>query len=618
MNLDLFFQEMLKPGLVVKYSCGVRESILSVEDIALEVPVEQKANMSKDDSSFEDQIHFNPTTFPLVEVDEIALGSVLDFSVEDRLFSFFENIELQHWTQKDNSDISGMDLLGSREYDITQLLYSVSGQFHDSEFESLENFSEMDLISMVEISQVHLKSENAGTLVCDSFLLDIPIVFQEFQILDVDSSENFEIIFNKQTTDEPGTSGWMFNEDMNFKNFNKLIVSQELAMVDDIFKSLPVPLLDHEKLRSLYVTIEEKLADLKPQPLSALDGIYLDWHLLEEDNLSCKTYFDNENLLEDIDMPRNDLDWDCLSDGELLYNLVFSEDGVDGLNMEGKMEPKQLFSDASVITNTIMVGDSSKLSDDFPQPEDSEQLAKNDADRASLLFKSMSQFNDLDFFMNPQKATSRENSTSVAASTKASLCNSFSGVSEGAKSHSSLAMNENTNKQKKPFNLLPVQDNSNMRSVETAKKVEAQSMPLPIPSTFAEESEHIQQSMMSFPERLVLVNTQNLDKEMIVSRRSTYQRILAMEKEGAQVVERDSNLPVDVIISSEICLVWYDCRNIGKKATALDEASSCLPLCIDNIATNVLTLLSFAFSSCIMVIFKLYTMDPFKQYLFVF
>ncbi|KAF3432993.1 hypothetical protein FNV43_RR24095 [Rhamnella rubrinervis] len=601
--------EMLKPGPIMKYSCGVRESILSVEDIALEVPMEQKANMSKDDGSLENQIHFNPTTFPLVEADEIVLGSILDFSVEDKLFSFFENIELQHWTQNDNSDITGMDLLGSREYEITQLLYNVSGQFHDSEFESPENFSEMDLISMVEISHVHLKSENAGTLVCDSFLLDSPIVFQEFQILDVDSSENFEIIFNKQTTDEPGTSGWMFNEDMNFKNFNKLIVSHELALVDEIFKSLPVPLLEHEKLRSSYVTIEEKLAHLKPQPLSALDGIYLDWHLLEEDNLSCKTYFDNENLLEDIDSPRNDFDWNCLSDEKLVYNLVFFEDSVDGLNMEGKMEPKQLFSDASVITNTIMVGDSSKLSDDFPQSDDREQLAKNDADRASLLLKSMSQFNDLDFFMNPQKATSRENSTSVAkaclnsnaTSTKVPLSNSFPAVSEGPKSHSRLAMNENINKQKKPFNLLPVPDKSNMRSVDTAKEVEAQSMPLSIPSIFTEESEHIQQSMMSFPERLVLVNTQNLDKEMIFSRRSTYQRILAMEKEGAQVVERDSDLPVDAIISSEICLVWYDCRNIGKKATALDEASSCLPLCIDNIATNVLTLLSFTFSGCIMI-----------------
>ncbi|KAK3220730.1 hypothetical protein Dsin_014700 [Dipteronia sinensis] len=119
------------------------------------------------------------------------------------------------------------------------------------------------------------------------------------------------------------------------------------------------------------------------------------------------------------------------------------------------------------------------------------------------------------------------------------------------------------------------------------------------------ESEHIQPSMQSYPNAVIIVNTQSFDKEMIISRRSTYHRILAMEKEGVQVVERDSDLPVDVIISSASCLVWYDCSNIGKKASALDEASSCLPLCVDNIATNVLTLLSFPFSSCILVIFLL-------------
>lgn len=132
-----------------------------------------------------------------------------------------------------------------------------------------------------------------------------------------------------------------------------------------------------------------------------------------------------------------------------------------------------------------------------------------------------------------------------------------------------------------------------MRSKEDSDEV-ASSIP------FAMEADHIQQSIMSFPETVIVVNTQNLDKEMIVSR-STYQKILAMEKKGAQVVERDSELPVDIILSSAVCLVWYDCRNIGKKATALDEASSCLPLFIENIATNVLTLLSITFNSCILV-----------------
>lgn len=153
------------------------------------------------------------------------------------------------------------------------------------------------------------------------------------------------------------------------------------------------------------------------------------------------------------------------------------------------------------------------------------------------------------------------------------------------------------------LDLSPVEDGYHMGSGEAADTIEACCMPPSVPcSQLAIESEQIQPRMMSYPVTVIVVNTQNVDKEMIVSRRSTYQKILAMEKEGVQVVERDSDLPVDIIISTATCLVWYDSRNIGKKATALDEASSCLPLCVENIATNVLTLLSFTFSVCIMVI----------------
>ena len=75
-----------------------------------------------------------------------------------------------------------------------------------------------------------------------------------------------------------------------------------------------------------------------------------------------------------------------------------------------------------------------------------------------------------------------------------------------------------------------------MGSSGAADEAEACCMPLP----FAMKSENISQSMVSSPEIVIIVNAQNFDKQMIVSR-STYQKILAMEKGGAQVVERDSD-----------------------------------------------------------------------------
>ncbi|KAM1613423.1 hypothetical protein PS2_001933 [Malus domestica] len=114
--------------------------------------------------------------------------------------------------------------------------------------------------------------------------------------------------------------------------------------------------------------------------------------------------------------------------------------------------------------------------------------------------------------------------------------------------------------QRNSWDIFPGHEKNDMRYKEGADEAEASNMPLPnlsMPS--AMEAERFQHSMASFPEMVIVVNTQNLDKEVIVSR------------------------------------MWYDCKNIGQKATTLDEASSYLPLCIENIATNVLTFAEFHF-----------------------
>lgn len=137
-----------------------------------------------------------------------------------------------------------------------------------------------------------------------------------------------------------------------------------------------------------------------------------------------------------------------------------------------------------------------------------------------------------------------------------------------------------------------------------------QSLPCP---QLDRETTQVYPSMSSFPDTIIVVNTKSIDDEMIISRRSTYQKILAMEKEGAQIVERDLHHPVDVIVNAAVCLVWYDCRNIRKKATASNDPSSSLPLCIENIAANGLTALSFAFSGCILVFLFLSKLKSYRK-----
>ncbi|KAK9094724.1 hypothetical protein Scep_026193 [Stephania cephalantha] len=118
---------------------------------------------------------------------------------------------------------------------------------------------------------------------------------------------------------------------------------------------------------------------------------------------------------------------------------------------------------------------------------------------------------------------------------------------------------------------------------------------------FTEASEQLKAIPSSFPDIVVIVNTRDFGKEMLISRRSTYQKILAIEKGRAQVVEREIDLPADLILSAEMCLLWYDCKNILKKETFESDPSLCIPLCVENIAMNILTSLSFAFSTCVLI-----------------
>ncbi|KAL5994438.1 hypothetical protein ACLOJK_024488 [Asimina triloba] len=153
------------------------------------------------------------------------------------------------------------------------------------------------------------------------------------------------------------------------------------------------------------------------------------------------------------------------------------------------------------------------------------------------------------------------------------------------------------------LNFIPVMDTDPDRAlVRVAYNTEASQLPDSMSSMFfTEGSEDIRLNVPSFPETVIIINTQSSDKEMLIFQRSSYRKILAMEKEGVQVVEREFSLPVDLIFSADVCLVWYDARNFRINSTSMDKASLCIPECMENIATNILMSLSFAFHSCALV-----------------
>lgn len=404
---------MLTPGLAILYPNDVQESVYSFEDVTFNYHVEQEACNLEYDGSFPDRMLCQSCMFPLLEVDEISLGTLTSLSMEDELLSILKKQEHQLWTQKDNMLISGKEILGSLEYDILDVLldHSSSKQCLESDLAPLDMFHEMDFMGVVETLQLKENSEFQQLMEDnDRFLSMSPVIFEEFEISDVDLSKLCEVFFSTQAPNEPVACAWMFREDMNFKNFNELIISQELALIDDTFKSLPTPVFS-EKIRSMYAVVEEKLAALKPQPLSASDGIYLDWHLLEGDECSHKFFCYDQKIFQEIDLHNVDFDLESPDDDELISDFIFSDNALSGPNMKGCEESLNTdFLGISGLDGHVMGVSSGMLFENgSSKPGNAEQSSERNAERVPLLFKSMSQFNDLDFFLNPQKPIARQN-----------------------------------------------------------------------------------------------------------------------------------------------------------------------------------------------------------------
>lgn len=409
---------MLKPGFAIQYPSEVRESIYSVEDVALDYHVEKKTHNLEDDGSLPDQMLFQ-CMFPLLEVDEISLGVLTSLSMEDELLSVLEKSECQHWTQKDNMIINSKEILGSLESDALDfLLDHISSKLClEPLLESMDMFRELDFISMMESSQFNENSEYHQVMADGDCILSMSsVIFEDFVMPDVNSSKLFEALFSTQTTIESVTCDWMFREDMNFKNFNELIISQELALIDDAFKSLPIPVFsNYQNIRSVYsAVLEEILSELKEKPLSASDGIYLDWHLLERDKCSCKIFCCHQKMFNEVDSCNIDFDLVSSDDEKLVFDFIFSDGASTGPNMEGCEESLNIdFVGISTLAGHLKGVSSDKLRDnESPKPINTEQSGEKKAERASLFFKSMSEFNDLDFFLNPQKVVTRKNGES--------------------------------------------------------------------------------------------------------------------------------------------------------------------------------------------------------------
>lgn len=366
----------------------IHKSIFFVEDLSLELQEENKSDIFEDSSLVKGQTSSTLGTFPILEVDETSLG--INSYISENKHMIFESNEIQQWMQKDESTYDVKELLISMKFDIFEhLLNYPPVTCHKFEVPCVNFAQEEEIINAIEHPMT------------DGF---ISLTFEQFQFFDINTSHFSEVFSDTKLITGVEHYDQMFSE-TTFNTFNSLIVTHELILRDDSFISLPVPIIsDHEKILSVQVIVEEIFRTLKLQPSSTSDGIYLDWHLLEDS--SSQSIFTSLKMFEDIDTYCISGDMNSCDSQWVIMEFVLSDGCLNEQNTEENTKVLNIEMRGSLIDPVCHDGiATSKLTDVRQKMASGDALYDNKVNRAHQHVESMSQFDDLDFFLNPLEAT---------------------------------------------------------------------------------------------------------------------------------------------------------------------------------------------------------------------
>ncbi|KAL3653507.1 hypothetical protein CASFOL_003188 [Castilleja foliolosa] len=609
-------KDSLHSELTLHNPSEVLHSVYSVDDVSVEYSVDQKSDLLADADYAQGELHSHNIKFPLFEVDVESLGILGRIHKMGELLSF-ENTEMQQVAYPDEVISNNKELLGSMDFDLIKYLLQNCDVSHCLEETNFP--SQLDFISMIDLSCCQEYSTLHGKLDGDLIWSVDPVQFDEFLFVDFDAYNFCEIFSDSAKEIEAETCESLFGEAMNFRSFSQLVVCHELTLMDDYFKSLPVPIFsDYENTCSSHALVEKLLAQLDWQSSSASDGLYLDWQFLGEADCGSWKYSSCLKMVCEIDTYNIDAAMNSSESEKQIFDFLLTECDSDKPNAERDKEIS--CSDVSMLHPSGKAGLSTLRNHEEGKKINEDILLRSGVENVPKFGESMS--SDLEFFLNPRNCMKeREHTPADKPVDNDTVCQVLESTDDSAaantttedqqqwnvKMHqkrdldSASAQKECETKLEELLNTVHVKEIYDNEPVESVNKDDGSNMmPVKSMSVGLESKENLSCKPLC-PKTIIIVNTRNFNEEMVISRRSTYQRILNMEQEGSQVIERDIGLPVDVIVSAEVCLTWYDCKNIGRKASAPDEAFSCLPLCVESIAASILTSLSFAFSFCILI-----------------
>ncbi|KAM0938882.1 putative protein shortage in chiasmata 1 [Dioscorea sansibarensis] len=400
---------MTQGGIRITYPHGVAKLIFSVEEIPVTSNADEDPTALKDGSSLLNGMVKHPIKLPCFEVNEIDLELKASLSIEETLSIILPKFE--HWqgTHGDELVLNAKEFLGSTNMETlghlsgyTPLVQSVEEQpiIFDPilHMDLLYFFGNLLLEKGSAIFPITQDGDHYSNLPCS-------VLFQEVQILD--SSHTLQIFGSLPTAIVFEMSEPMFKDDMEpLQSAYESIVSSELALVDDTFRSLPEPILcDLKLMKSLTVIIGDLLCALKPHSFSFSDGIYLDWHPLLEGTCNQEICLTHMNALEEVlslgeisefqpsDGLATPIDFDLLDDSP--ENLIKYQ--REKIHYEHQHIARELIDAKPAGTQ--------KLKDQFNRNKTKDQISKPNRDKFSLLIENMPQHSDLNYFLDVRRGT---------------------------------------------------------------------------------------------------------------------------------------------------------------------------------------------------------------------
>ncbi|KAK3154748.1 hypothetical protein QOZ80_2BG0194640 [Eleusine coracana subsp. coracana] len=404
--------------ITIPYPVELAESIYHVEKIPVKQDVDGDCSDARDSDCLEIAKLDHDVMIPQLEISRHA-WELDECSTKPEISNIFLSVveHLNDGSQVPHPAFDSTEFLKS-DVDMLSLVCKDAPHVGCQTDESItaKAVAEMDLVKIN--GNILLDKKSAiYPLKPDGTCSDLPcfVRLEEVEIVEFPSKDAFEMLAESEKS-EMNTSDEIFKNDFDSaRRFYESVVSSELALSDGTFKSLPVPILtDDEEMTSVLPLIEEVLSSLKPLPLSAADGIFLDWHLLLEGPCNreiCSTY---ASMVEEVKP--------CSVNSELKICQQTSDLGIDFLG-DFQRSPKVRHEDRK---NEVYVP--ATLSHDPPSiPEtahkyrkenddrDQSHLEKLKSEKASSLFESMSRSDGLNFYLNGRSDTNGVKNNEIVA-----------------------------------------------------------------------------------------------------------------------------------------------------------------------------------------------------------